>query len=85
MKDLAIHTRVAPGSRIQTLEGFMNVLHSNQESQKELSQWNLQFDRHVLKMGGWTYNPERKLLTTNISRFFVFDETISCESSQINY
>jgi len=59
MKDLAIHTRVAPGSRIQTLEGFMNVLHSNQESQKELSQWNLQFDRHVLKMGGWTYNPEQ--------------------------
>jgi len=52
MKDLAQHTRISPASRAQNLTQFMTDLHANPEAQKELSQWNMQFDRQLLKMTG---------------------------------
>ena len=60
MKDLAQHTRISPAGRAKELESFMNDLQTNQEAQKEMSQWNLNFERTLLKMTGRTYPPESK-------------------------
>lgn len=60
MKDLAQHTRISPAGRAQELESFMNDLQTNAEAQKEMSQWNLNFDRKLLKMTGRAYPPESK-------------------------
>lgn len=61
MKDLAQHTRVGPAGRVDQLKAFMGSLNSNQESQKELSGWNMQFSNSLLEMTGRTLHPQRKL------------------------
>ena len=44
--------------REQDLESFMNDFQTNLEAQKEMSQWDLNFDRRLLNMTGRTYIPE---------------------------
>jgi len=52
MKDLAQHTRISPAARAGNLSSFMSDLNSNQEAQKELADWNLEFSNQLLKMSG---------------------------------
>jgi aubergine-like protein len=59
MKDLAQHTRISPGARAQNLTQFMNDLNANPEASKELKQWNLQFDKDLLKMTGRCLGAEK--------------------------
>ena len=58
MKYLSQHTQISSAGRAQELETFMNDLQTNLEAQKEMSQWNLNFNRRFLKMMGRTYTPE---------------------------
>ena len=62
MKDLAQHTRISPATRAQNLEQFMTDLHSNPEASKELAQWDMEFDRNLLKMTGRCLGAESKLI-----------------------
>jgi len=59
MKDLAQHTRISPATRAQNLEQFMTDLHSNPEASKELAQWDMEFDRNLLKMTGRCLGAEK--------------------------
>lgn len=52
MKDLAQHTRISPAARAQNLTQFMSDLHANPKAQAELQQWNMEFERQLLKMTG---------------------------------
>jgi len=58
MKELAVHTRVSPEARAKSLQAFMSSLHSNAEAQHELGQWNMSFDKQLLRMQGRVFPPE---------------------------
>lgn len=62
MKDLAQHTRIAPSGRVEQLRDFMRSLNTNEQSQKELSQWNMAFSPNLLQMKGRTLPTQRKYL-----------------------
>ena len=60
MKDLSQHTRISPAGRAKNLEDFMGDLHSNPEAQKELNQWQMSFEKTLLKMTGRSLPAECK-------------------------
>lgn len=52
MKDLNQHTKISPAGRAKELESFMNDLYSCPEAANELAQWNMAFEKNLLKMTG---------------------------------
>lgn len=48
MKDIAVHTRIEPATRVRTLEGFIGKLHTNDAARKHLNNWHLEFARNLL-------------------------------------
>ncbi|CAL8343202.1 unnamed protein product [Lota lota] len=52
MKDLATHTRLSPDKREGRLDRFVNSIHKNEEAQKELTTWGLNFDKELLNLNG---------------------------------
>lgn len=61
MKDLAQHTRVAPVQRVKTLETFMQTMHDNQDAKRELQQWNMEFEKKLIRIPGRTLDPEQMM------------------------
>ncbi|XP_020631825.1 piwi-like protein 1 isoform X2 [Orbicella faveolata] len=66
MKDLAVHTRVDPKARNQSLMRFMGSIQSNEESAAELSGWNLEFEKTTLNLPGRVL-PAEKIYQKNKS------------------
>jgi len=58
MRDVAVHTRVNPTSRVQTLNTFIRTITSNPEVTKELSGWGLNFDDQLIRFQGRTLPAE---------------------------
>nr|AIY62327.1 piwi [Fimbriaphyllia ancora] len=52
MKDLAVHTRVDPKTRNQSLLRFMGDISRNKDSSTELAGWNLEFEKETLTLPG---------------------------------
>ncbi|KAL9980655.1 hypothetical protein ACROYT_G009266 [Oculina patagonica] len=52
MKDLAVHTRVDPKTRNQSLMRFMSSIAGDEKSAAELAGWNLEFEKSTLNMPG---------------------------------
>jgi aubergine-like protein len=52
MKDLGQHTRVGPADRVRSLEDFMKNLNANPTAAKELAEWNMAFEKSLLRMKG---------------------------------
>uniref|UniRef100_A0A4W3JA72 Piwi-like RNA-mediated gene silencing 1 n=1 Tax=Callorhinchus milii TaxID=7868 RepID=A0A4W3JA72_CALMI len=52
MRDLSMHTRLTPEQREQRLGSFMDYIQKDDNVQKELSDWGLQFDSKLLSMSG---------------------------------
>lgn len=59
MRDVAVHTRVNPSSRVQTLNTFIRSITSKPEVTKELAGWGLQFEEQLVKFQGRTLPPEQ--------------------------
>jgi len=50
MKELAVHTRMAPEPRACQLQAFINEVDENPEASKQLEQWNLEFDKNLVSI-----------------------------------
>ncbi|KAM4808124.1 piwi-like protein 1 [Rhinophrynus dorsalis] len=61
MKDLAVHTRLAPEQREKQVERFLNYIHRDDNVQKELRDWGLNFDTKLLPFVG-RVAPSEKIL-----------------------
>ncbi|KAM8962021.1 piwi-like protein 1 [Pelodytes ibericus] len=61
MKDLAIHTRLAPDQREKQVGKFLNYIHKDDNVQKELRDWGLNFDTKLLHFTGRIAPPEKIL------------------------
>lgn len=59
MESLALHTRVSPASRIQKLLSFNKRLYSEPNVVKELKEWNLQLEKHLVEIQGRVLSTER--------------------------
>ncbi|KAM9330875.1 piwi-like protein 1 [Gastrophryne carolinensis] len=64
MKDLAIHTRLAPEQREKQVGRFLDCIHRDDNVQKELKDWGLDFDNKLLSFSGRVAPPE-KILQSN--------------------
>ncbi|XP_063820686.1 piwi-like protein 1 isoform X3 [Pseudophryne corroboree] len=69
MKDLAIYTRLAPEQREQQLGKFLNYIHKDENVQKELRDWGLNFDTKLLNFGGRVAPPEKILLSNRTAEY----------------
>nr|AFQ20832.1 PIWI [Hydra vulgaris] len=58
MKDLAQHTRISPEMRAKNLESFMNELQANPEAVQELTRWNMNYEKKLLRMTGRCFPAE---------------------------
>lgn len=63
MKDLAIHTRLAPEQREKQVGRFLDYVHKDDNVQKELRDWGLNFDTRLLSFSGRVAPPEKILLS----------------------
>ncbi|XP_018431983.1 PREDICTED: piwi-like protein 1 [Nanorana parkeri] len=63
MKDLAIHTRLAPEQREKQVSKFLDYIHKDDNVQKELKDWGLNFDTNLTSFSGRVAPPERILLS----------------------
>ncbi|XP_066444447.1 piwi-like protein 1 [Eleutherodactylus coqui] len=63
MKDLAVHTRLAPDKREQQVGKFLQYIHRDESVQKELRDWGLNFDTRLLQFTGRVAPPEKILLS----------------------
>ncbi|XP_077317934.1 piwi-like protein 1 isoform X1 [Lithobates pipiens] len=63
MKDLATHTRLAPEKRKNQVSRFLNYIHKDENVQKELCAWGLNFDTKVLSFAGRVAPPEKILMS----------------------
>jgi aubergine-like protein len=61
MKDLAVHTRVAPDQRCNTLNKLINTISSNPEVTQELAGWGLKFESTLINLTGRILPPEKIL------------------------
>ncbi|XP_053313403.1 piwi-like protein 1 [Spea bombifrons] len=61
MKDLAVHTRLAPDQREKQMARFLNYIHKDDNVQKELQDWGLNFDTKLLPLNGRVAPPEKIL------------------------
>ncbi|XP_019620701.1 PREDICTED: piwi-like protein 1 isoform X3 [Branchiostoma belcheri] len=59
MKDIAIHTRITPDKRNETLQTFINTLNRNEKVQKDMKGWGLSYDKTLLKLEGRVMPPEK--------------------------
>ncbi|CAH3013726.1 unnamed protein product [Porites evermanni] len=59
MKDLAVHTRVDPKTRNDSLLTFMGDICRNTQSAAELAGWNLEFEKETLTLNGRVLPPEK--------------------------
>eukprot|EP01099_Mayorella_cantabrigiensis_P000709 TRINITY_DN1311_c0_g2_i1.p1 TRINITY_DN1311_c0_g2~~TRINITY_DN1311_c0_g2_i1.p1 ORF type:complete len:848 (-),score=209.79 TRINITY_DN1311_c0_g2_i1:183-2726(-) len=58
MKDLAVHTRVAPEQRGVQLEAFTKQINSHETVRKDLAEWNLLLSQGMLQVQGRILPPE---------------------------
>ncbi|XP_073413168.1 piwi-like protein 1 isoform X2 [Dendrobates tinctorius] len=63
MKELANHTRLAPEQREKQVGKFLDHIHSDDNIQKELRDWGLNFDSKLLSFPGRFLPPERIFLS----------------------
>ncbi|KAK0153788.1 Piwi-like protein 1 [Merluccius polli] len=61
MKDLDSHTKLSPDQREVRLNRFVNNIQENEEAQKELSTWGLNFDKKLLELNGRVLPAERMI------------------------
>ncbi|CAH2295702.1 piwi 1 [Pelobates cultripes] len=61
MKDLAIHTRLTPDEREKQMGKFLNYIHKDENVQKELRDWGINFDTKLLPFTGRIAPPEKIL------------------------
>ncbi|KAG8452990.1 hypothetical protein GDO86_004701 [Hymenochirus boettgeri] len=61
MKDLAVHTRLAPDQRENQVGRFLNCIHRDENAQKELRDWGLNFDKQLMQFTG-RVAPAEKIL-----------------------
>uniref|UniRef100_A0A8C5Q026 Piwi-like protein 1 n=1 Tax=Leptobrachium leishanense TaxID=445787 RepID=A0A8C5Q026_9ANUR len=61
MKDLAVHTRLAPEQREKQMGKFLNYIHKDENVQKELRDWGINFDTKLLPFNGRIAPPEKIL------------------------
>ncbi|KAE8628028.1 hypothetical protein XENTR_v10007275 [Xenopus tropicalis] len=61
MRDLAVHTRLPPDQREKQVARFLNYIHKDENVQKELRDWGLNFDKQLLPFVGRVSPPERIL------------------------
>nr|DBA23135.1 TPA: hypothetical protein GDO54_014081 [Pyxicephalus adspersus] len=59
MKDLAIHTRLSPEQREKQVSRFLDYIHKDDNVQKELQDWGLNFDTNLLSFSGRVAPPEK--------------------------
>ncbi|XP_069817070.1 piwi-like protein 1 [Dendropsophus ebraccatus] len=64
MKDLAIHTRLAPEQREKQVGRFLDHIHKDDNVKQELRGWGLNFDSKLLTFSGRVV-PEEKILLQN--------------------
>jgi len=80
MKDLAQHTRISPAARAQNLTQFMSDLHANPKAQAELQQWNMEFERQLLKMTGRCLGAEKMFQKDAVFSYKIQDADWSKET-----
>ncbi|XP_073532235.1 piwi-like protein 1 [Phyllobates terribilis] len=66
MKELANHTRLVPEQREKQVGTFLDHIHRDDNVQKELRDWGLNFDSKLLSFTGRVVPPERILLSNKI-------------------
>ena len=64
MKDVAVHTRIAPQGRQQTLTGFVQQMNRNEQVRKEMSGWGLRFGDNLLNVNA-RIMPQEKIFQAN--------------------
>ena len=64
MKDVAVHTRIAPQGRQQTLVGFVQQMNRNEQVKKEMSGWGLRFGDNLLNVNA-RIMPQEKIFQAN--------------------
>ncbi|XP_075032847.1 piwi-like protein 1 [Mixophyes fleayi] len=69
MKDLAIHTRLAPEQREKQVGRFLDYIHKDENVQKELRDWGLNFDTKLLSFAGRVAPPEKILLANRAAEY----------------
>lgn len=57
-KDVSRHTQISSTERGQELLSFMNDHQTNLQAEKEMRQWNLNFNLRLLKKRGRTHFPK---------------------------
>lgn len=65
MKEVAVHTRLAPGSRIERLLRFNERLRREEKVVQELHSWNMKLDRALVDVPGRVLPPERLIFGKN--------------------
>lgn len=58
MRDMSVHTRLGPETRIQRLLAFNSRLNQTKESQDVLNEWGMKLDKQLVQFGGRTLKPE---------------------------
>ncbi|WAR02486.1 PIWL1-like protein [Mya arenaria] len=64
MKDVAVHTRVAPSSREQTLTGFISQINRNEKVRVEMGGWGLKFTDSLVTLSARVM-PQEKIFQQN--------------------
>ncbi|KAH0619368.1 hypothetical protein JD844_019417, partial [Phrynosoma platyrhinos] len=59
MKDLSVHTRLAPEQRMREVGKLINYINQDDNVQKELRDWGLSFESNLLSFSGRVVQPER--------------------------
>jgi hypothetical protein len=76
MRDLAVHTRIGPEKRVETLENFLKQINASDKVKAILSPWQTQFDKQAFRIPARQFPPENLLFRSpNVSNFiclFVF-------------
>jgi len=68
MRDVAVHTRVSPGTRVNTLNAFIKTIKDKPEVGEELKGWGLEFDNQLVQFTGRTLPAEVILLKDRSGR-----------------
>ncbi|XP_062999758.1 piwi-like protein 1 [Elgaria multicarinata webbii] len=59
MKDLSVHTRLAPEQRMREVGRLINYINKDDNVQKELRDWGLSFESNLLSFSGRVVQPEK--------------------------
>ncbi|NXP80195.1 PIWL1 protein, partial [Ramphastos sulfuratus] len=66
MKDLSIHTRLPPEQRQHEIRKLRDYIQNDENVQKELQDWGLNFDSHLLSFPGRVVQGEKILQSGNV-------------------